>query len=280
MAILKKSTGSEEFYDSAQRTHPLVEEFMALANYKELVVQFVSRSIKTRYKRSFLGVGWTMLNPLFTMIVLTLVFSNVFRFTIENYPIYVLSGLMVWNFFSSSTSAAMGEMIWSSGLLNRIYIPKMVFPVSAIGTGLVNLFLALIPLALIALVLRIPFTLSLLTLPLSILLIAMFALGVGMFLATAAVYFADMVPVYEVILTIWLYLSPIIYPIEIVPEQFLWAFKLNPLFSLIEIFRAPWFEGVIPGWSVWLPAAGYAVLSLTVGGLVFASRAKDFAYRI
>ncbi|HEB65785.1 MAG TPA: hypothetical protein ENJ02_09625, partial [Chloroflexi bacterium] len=138
------------YYDSANRPHPLVDEILALIEYRELVVQLVERSIKARYKRSVLGVAWTMLNPFLTMVVLTVVFSQVFKFTTENYPVYVLSGIMAWNFFAGTTTSAMGEMVWGGGLLNRIYVPKAVFAVAALGTSAVNLFLSLIPLFVIA----------------------------------------------------------------------------------------------------------------------------------
>ncbi|MEJ2263143.1 MAG: ABC transporter permease [Anaerolineales bacterium] len=281
MAIIKERLlFSNEVYDSASRPHPLLEELIALFKYKELIIQFVSRSIKTRYKRSMLGVVWTILNPLLTMVVLTLVFSSVFRFSVENYPVYVLSGLVIWGFFSSTTSAAMGEMIWSGSLLSRIYVPKSVFAVSAIGTGLVNLLFSLVPLLVISLVLGIRFRLAVLALPLAILLLAAFALGVGLLLATTAVYFADMLPVYEVILTIWMYATPIIYPIDAVPPQFAWILKLNPLYYLVEVFRKPLFNGVIPDAKVWLIATGSAVVVLVLGGLIFTAKSSEYAYRI
>ncbi len=122
---------SEEIYDSANRRHPLIEELLALIKYRDLIYQFTSRTLKARYKRSVLGVVWTMLNPLLMMVVLTLVFSAYFKSNIEHYPVYVLSGLMAWNFFSATTQAAMGEMVWSGALLNRIYVPKSVFAFSA-----------------------------------------------------------------------------------------------------------------------------------------------------
>ena len=186
---------TEEVYDSDRRRSPLVEETLALFEYKDLIYQLVSRSIKTRYKRSFLGVAWTLLNPLLTMVVLTIVFSQLVRFNVENYSVYILSGLVVWNFFSSSTQAAMGEMIWSGALLNRIYMPKSVFPVSAVGTGLVNLGISLIPLVAIAIAIGVKINLSILVLPLATLLLAAFSLGVGLVFATPAVYFSDMLPV-------------------------------------------------------------------------------------
>ena len=271
---------SEEVYDSSQRPHPFIDELLSLLKYRELIYQFTARSITARYKRSVIGVAWTMLNPLMTMIVLTLVFSQLFRWNVPNYPIYVLSGLIIWNFFSHTTSSAMGEMIWSGGLLNRIFVPKSVFAVSAVGTGLVNLGLSLIPLLLIMIVLGTKITPAILVLPFSILLLSIFSLGVGLILATAVVYFADMIPVYEVILTIWFYATPIIYPIEVVPENLLWLFRLNPMLYLLQIFRDPLFLGVVPEWPVWAIAAGFAFTAFLAGGLIFTARSNEYAYRI
>lgn len=271
---------SSEIYDTAHQPHPLVEELLALVKYRDLILQFVSRAIKTRYKRSVLGVLWTMLNPLLTMVVLTLVFSQLFRFSVKNYPIYVLSGLVVWNFFSSATNSAMGEMLWSGSLLARIYVPKSVFSLSAVGVSLVNLLLALIPLFAIAIFLGTKLSGTIFVMPFAILILAAFALGVGLLLSTAVVYFADMAPVYEVLLIIWFYATPIIYPVEIVPEQFLWLLKLNPLYYMVALFRAPLYSATVPPPSDWLIAAGFALGALIVGSLVFTSKSNEYAYRI
>jgi len=236
--LLKVKNQETTIYDSDQQPHPVIEEIIALIEYRELIFQFISRTIKTRYKRSLLGVAWTMLNPLLSMVVLTIVFSNLFRIEIVNFPIYVLSGQIIWIFFSSATSGAMGEIVWSGDLLNRIYVPKSVFAVASVGTGLVNFFLSLFPLLGIALVLGVKLNFALLAWPLVILLLSIFCLGASLFLSTLAVYFADMLPVYEVILTIWLFATPIIYPVEIVPQQWLWIFKLNPLFYFVEAYSS------------------------------------------
>lgn len=269
-----------QVYDSSRRPHPLLEEFRAVWTYRNLIQQFIARSLKTRYKRSVLGIVWTMLNPLLTMIVLTLVFSNIFRFSIQYYPVYILSGLVVWNFFSSTTAASMNDMLFSGSLLSRIYVPKSVFAVSAIGTGLVNLAISLIPLAAIALAMGIRFDLSILTVPLAVMLLVVFSLGVGLILSTAAVFFADMLPVYDVILTIWMYATPIIYPIEIVPPQFAWAFKLNPLYYLVTLFRQPIFSGTVPGIEFWITGGLSAVLTFAIGAYLFTARSNEYAYRI
>jgi len=269
-----------EVYDTAHRPPPLIEEIQALIKYKDLVRQFIERAIKTRYKRSVLGVLWTMLNPILTMVVLTLVFSQLFKFSVENYPVYVLSGLVMWNFFSSSTNSAMGEMLWSGGLLGKIYVPKTLFSVSAVGTGLVNLLLALIPLFAITLFLGVKLTSAVVVLPFAILILALFTLGIGLLLSTAVVYFADMLPVYEVLLVIWMYATPIIYPVEIVPENLAWLIKLNPLYYMITIFREPIYNGTVPALEIWLIATGFALIAFILGGFIFTSKANEYAYRI
>ena len=269
-----------EIYDSSRRPHPLIEEIQSLIKYQDLVSPSISRAIKTRYKRSTLGVLWTMLTPLLTMLLLTIVFSQIFRFRIEYYPIYVLSGIVIWNFFSQATSGAMGEMLWSGELISRIYVPKSLFAVTSTGTGLINLLLSMIPLFLIALILSLPIKPSVLVLPLSILIITVFALGIGLLLSTIAVFFADMLPVYEVLLMIWFYATPIIYPIDILPSQLLWFIKLNPMFYMIELFRQPLLNGVIPEQSYWLIAAGSALIALITGSLVFTSKSNEYAYRL
>jgi ABC-type polysaccharide/polyol phosphate export permease len=267
-------------YDSSQRRSPLAEEFLALLQYRDLLYQLVSRNLKTRYKRSILGVVWTLLNPILTMIVLTLVFSSLFRFNIPHYPVYILCGQTAWLFFSSVTHGSMGEMLWSGTLIQRIYMPKSVFPLASLGAGLVNLFISLIPLFAIAIVVGVKITPALLVIPLAIILLAIFALGIGLFVSAVAVFFADMLPVYEVILTVWMYATPIIYPIEIIPGRWQWLFRLNPLFYFVRLFRAPLFEGVVPGWQFWLIGVGFALAALIIGSLVFTSKTKEYAYRI
>lgn len=278
--MTKIVTFSRIKYDSSERIHPLVEEFSALIHYRELIYQFVSRSIKTRYKRSVLGVIWTLLNPLLTMIILTLVFSQLFKIAIENFPVYVLSGQLVWIFFSNTTSSAMSEMLWGGELLKRIYVPKSVFAMAAVGTGLVNLLVSLIPLTLIALILGLSLNFSLLTWPFAVLLLAGFTFGLGLLLSTASVYFADMLPVFNVVLTIWLYATPIIYPLEIVPQPWQKIFLLNPLYYYVELFRSPLLYGITAGIEIWLPAIGFSLGMFTIGALVFTSKSSEYAFRL
>ena len=230
-------------YDLARRSAPAIEELWELLRYRNLVSQMVRRDIVTRYKRSVLGVAWTMLNPLGTTLVLSIVFSQVFSVE-KSYAGYVLSGLMPWTFFAQTTNAAMVSLVWGGGLLKRIYLPRTIFAISGIGTGLVNLVLSLAPLVLILLITGVPIKAAALFLPIPILFLAMFSLGVGLLISAIAIYFADVAEMYQVILTAWMYLSPVIYTVDMLPPQYLWLVKLNPMYYLIRLFRARFTKGV------------------------------------
>jgi ABC-type polysaccharide/polyol phosphate export permease len=220
-----------------------------------------------------------MLNPLLTMVVMTIVFSYFFRFTVERYPVYVLSGMVVWIFFSQSTSQAMHALVWGGGLSNKIFVPKGAFVVSAVFGGLINLFLALAPLALIILVLGQPLSLAVLFLPVSILLVLLFALGVGLIAAALAVLFADVIDIYQFILSVLMYLTPIYYPSSIVPPGFSFFLQLNPIYYFVEIFRLPIYQGLLPEPYILLRAMLISVSTLVVGWWFFTSKSDEFAYR-
>jgi ABC-2 type transport system permease protein len=267
-------------YDSAQARFPLVDECKELFRYRDLLAQLIARNLKTRYKRSALGILWTMLNPLLMMLVLTFVFSHVFRFSMTHYAAYALAGLLLWNFFAQTTVGAMSELVWGGSLLNRIYLPRTIFAFAALGTGLINLLLSLVPLFIIMLVTGVPLRPAALILPLPILLTSMFALGVGLFLSRLAVYFTDVLEMYQIVLTAWMYLTPVIYPKEIIPAHSRWLFNLNPMYHLLEIFRAPLYVGWFAGVKTMAAAAAAALLMLAFGWWYFVRKADEIAYRI
>ncbi|MFL7891730.1 MAG: ABC transporter permease [Anaerolineales bacterium] len=268
-------------YDSARQGSPAIEEMRAVIDYRYLIVQLVRRDILTRYKRSALGVAWTMLNPLGTMLILTIVFSQAFGGSQKGYAAYVLSGLIAWNFFAQSTNAATLHLVWGGSLLKKIYIPRTSFAISATGTGLINLLLSLIPLVLVMLIIRVPIRWTIVLLPIPILFLAMFALGVGLIVSTMAIYYADIAEMYQILLTAWMYLSPVIYSPEILPEAFrYWIVLLNPMFYLIELFRMPIYYGQVPGIDLLLISAGIATFTLFAGWMFFTSKSDEFAYRV
>jgi ABC-type polysaccharide/polyol phosphate export permease len=275
-------------YDSLKRGPVAVEELRGLFQYRDLIYQLIRRDLVARYKRSVLGIAWTMLQPLGMMAVITLVFAQLFN-RVQGFSVYVLCGLTVWNFFSQTTTGAMHQMVWGNTLLHRIYVPRTAFVAATIGTGLVNIVLALIPLLLLMALVGVPIRWSVLLLPYSLLLLAAFSLGFGLLLSTMAVGFPDVAEMYQVVLYAWMYLTPIIYPKDIIPgntEIFgftlnlrYWLFNLNPMYHLLELFRLPLYGGTVPNWPTLAMATVIAVVTLIAGWLVFARNADQLVYR-
>ena len=266
-------------YDSAQLIPHALQELMEALHYRHLLFQLVRRDILTRYKRSVLGVAWTMLNPLGIMLVLSFVFSHLFG-QIRAYPAYILSGLMVWNFFTQSTTGAMNSLVWGGGLLQRIYIPRASFGLSAILSGVVNLVLSFVPLTIVMLITGSPLRWTVIFLPVSLLLLACFTLGLGLAISTLAVYFPDVAEMYQVILVAWMYMTPIIYPESVIPAKYQLILHLNPMYYLVKLWRLPLYEGLWPTWGQFWPAAVIAIGMLLVGWFFFTSKSDEFAYRV
>lgn len=269
-----------QIYDSATRKPPALEELSEAYRYRHLIAAFVKRDIVTRYKRSVLGVVWTMLNPLGTMAIMVVVFASLFQ-TTPKYPIFVLTGLIAWNFFAQVTTAAPQTLLWSGSLIHRVYLPRTVFAFVALGSGLVNMVLSLVPLALIMLILRVPPTVELLAVPLAIIPLAAFSLGLGLLLSRAVVYFPDTIDIYAILSMAWLYVSAIFYPYETIPISYRWwFFNLNPMYHLVLLFRDPLYYGNWPSLGHVAAATFVASVTLVVGWLSFTRKADELAYRI
>lgn len=267
-------------YDSTKRRHPAIEEFLVLFQYKDLVFQLIKRNIVTRYKRSVLGIAWTMLNPLGTMIVMSIVFSRVFNNT-ESYPVYILSGLVGWNFFSQTTTSCMNSMLWGSDLIKQIYLPRTSFVVSSVGSGIINLLFSLVPLFLIMFFSHMSFNISLIMLPLAIIILAFFTLGIGLMLSSYVIFFPDVSEMYSIILTAWMYITPVIVPENVLSGIFNgWLLKLNPLYYILRLIRMTIYDGVFPTLEEWLIATCIGIITLLLGWLIFTKQADSYAYHI
>jgi ABC-2 type transport system permease protein len=264
-------------YDSQKRKSPALEELIDSIKYRDLIFQLVRRDMVARYKRSLLGIAWTMLQPLGMMIVLTIVFSQLFH-QVEGYPAYVLGGLMPWIFFAQTTTAEINQSVWGGTLMRRIYVPYTAFPAAAVGTGIVNLLLSIIPLLAMMLVVGRPIRLTILFLPIPIILLSAFALGVGLFLSSLAVRFPDIAEMYQIILQAWMYLTPIMYPSDILPEAIRKLQLLNPMYYLILLFRVPIYDGVLPSMPLILAATGISALTLAIGWIYFSHQTDKFSY--
>ena len=266
-------------YDSANVGPPMVAELHQLLKYRDLVHLLTESNIKSRYKRSVLGVFWTLLNPLLHMTVLTLAFAAIFKSSVAHYPVYVLSGLLVWTFFSQVTSASMTAVMSGGSLMRQIYVPPSVFCVATVTAGLVNFVLSLIPLALIMVILGHPFRPALVFVPVAVLFLTVFNLGLSFVLGTLSVFFTDLVEVYGVLLRAGYFLTAVMYPITVIPERWRWVIKVNPVYSYIRCFRDPIYNGAFPPWSAILVAVGSAFVALVLGWWFLARKAHEVVYR-
>ena len=269
----------EEFYDSAADGNPAIRELRELWRYRPLVLQLIRRDIVTRYKRSSLGVAWTMLHPIGMMLIFSVVFSQVFK--TPEYPVYLLTGLIAWLFFSQTTTMAVRNLLWGGTLLHRIYLPPTVFAACAVGTNLVNLVLSVIPLITVMVVVGVPITETALCLPLSIMIFAIFAFGVSLIISSISIFYYDVVEAYQLVLTAWVYLTPIMYPADILPESVRpWLTDANPIFHMIELLRAPLYRGEWLTWDLLWPALAWSIGSLLIGWPMFTYQARKFAYQL
>jgi ABC-type polysaccharide/polyol phosphate export permease len=266
-------------YDSARRGLRFVEEASDLWRYRHLVVELVRRDIKVRYKRSVLGIGWSMLSPLLQMIAMTWVFSVVIRQDIRNFPVYFLSGSVFWAFFAQATGHAATLTLDASEMGKRIFLPRSVFVLSAVGVALVNFVLSLIPLILIVLWSGDRIHLSWLFLPVSILIGTGFAFGVGLFVFTLASRFVDVKEMYLILVQVWFFVTPIVYAPKLVPPEYRYIVRYNPMTYLVEIFRAPLYDGWLPGLNTLAFAFLAACASLVIGWTFYAAKIEDYGTR-
>ena len=218
-----------------------------------------------------------MLNPLLLMIILTIVFSTIFRFEgVKHFETYFLSEYLVFGFFQQTTVTSMASMSWNGMLMKRVRVPKSIFAISTTVSGLVNLCLAYIPLFVIMIVRGAPIHSTVLFLPVSFLIIGIFTLGVSLLLSALAVYFEDVQHMYQVATIGLMYLTPIIYPISIIPHKWLWVIRINPLTQLFKLARDPVYNGVLPSLHVFGASLAVSVTALVVGWIVFNKLSKGF----
>ena len=272
-----QSTTFPVLVNAADEKFSAINEIRDLIQHRNLLWNLVHRDLTIRYKRSVIGFFWTMLNPLLLMIILTVVFSTIFRFEgIENFPTYFLSAYLVFGFFGQTTNQSMGSLAWNGALMKRVRVPKSIFAVSTTLSGLINLGLAYIPLFLIMLATGAPICLTVLYLPIAFLLIGMFTLGLSLLLSAVSVYFEDVQQMWQVATIGLMYMTPIIYPISIVPIKWLWVIRANPLTHLFKLARDPVYGCTLPGLHVIIASVAAAVIALVVGWVVFHRLARGF----
>ena len=242
---------------------------LTLKKYQPLLRELVQRDIKVRYRHSVLGMLWTVLNPLLMMVVLSIIFSNLFKNSIENYPVYVMIGNVVFNCGSEATNRGLSSIIWNSSLIKKVYIPKYLFPLSTVASSLINFGFSFIALLLVMFFTGAPFHLTLITFWIPLMYLIVFSLGLSLALCAINVFFRDTEHLYGVFVTVWMYLSAIFYTIDILPETIAKVVYYNPMYQYITFFRKILMEGVFPTIQTNLLCAVYALGTLIIGLFVF-----------
>mgnify|MGYP003575225944 CR=1 FL=1 len=271
-----RSTQFSERRSIAGRPLEAREEIRDTRDHAALLFELVHRDLTIRYKRSVLGFLWTMLHPLLLMMIFVVVFSSIFRWEAKHYETYFLSAYVAWNFFSQTVVNAMASVAWNGPLMKRVRVPPSIFTLSTILSGLVNLGLSLIVLLVIMLVVGAPLSPNLWFLPISVLILGVFTFGVSLALTAVSVFFGDVREMVQAGMPALMYLTPIIYPISIIPERYRLFIKLNPLAYIVEIVRDPIYYGILPSPTTLLLGVVLSLGSLAIGWMVFRHLAPRF----
>lgn len=248
--------------------------------FQPLLWELIARDIKIKYRRSVLGVLWTLLNPLFMMIVLSVVFSNLFKFDVEYFPVYLLSGQLIFNFYSESTTSSMSAILNNGSLIKKIYVPKYLFVLSRIFSSTINLLASFTALICVMLAMRVELHYTVLLAPIPLFFIVVFSLGVGLILSAITVKFRDIMHLYSVFVTALMYLTPVIYPLSILPDWLYPIVMLNPITNILQMLRNVMLYNTIPSFSSMVIALVECGVMLALGLYVFYKNQDEFILNI
>ncbi|WP_407377824.1 ABC transporter permease [Methanobrevibacter sp.] len=245
-----------------------------------LLKQLVKRDLTSKYKDSVLGIAWSFLNPLLIMLVFTAIFSMLFGRQIENYPVYFLSGRVLYDFFKSSTNGAMKSIKSNASLLKKIYIPKYMFTISKVCYEFINFLISFIILFGVMFVTGAQFhwTIVLAVIPMFFMVLLIF--GLGLILSVCNTYFTDVEHLYGVFTLILMYASALFYPMEIVPVTVQKIFSLNPIYCAISSFRQCVVYGIIPDIYSLAYLAVFGITTLAIGIILFKMYDKKLALEL
>lgn len=252
----------------------MFKEIREIIRYRELLRNLVIRDIKVRYKRSVLGFLWVMLNPLLMMLVLNVVFSGIFRVSTKDYTAYLISGIILWSFFSQSTSTSLISFMGNSNLIKKIYLPKAIFPLSVILSAMIHFSFSLMPLFAIFLITGTRISPHIYLLPVILILVFIFSYGVSLIISTLTVFFHDTKYIYDVLLMAWMYSTPIFYPESIIPERFRFILQVNPFYYFLNLFRSSLYTDIRFDPQKLFYGLFFSVLAFSAGWF-FYNRYKD-----
>ena len=246
--------------------------------FRPLLEALVIRDLKLKYRRSFLGYVWSLLNPLMMMAIMTVVFSYMFRFNIENYPLYLICGQTLWTFFNESTMTSMESIIVNGSLIRKVYIPKFIFPLARVASTFVTTSFSLAAILIVMLVMRVHISWTILLFWIPLICLMFFCVGVGLVISALSVYFRDVLHLYSVLTLAWMYVTPIFYPFEMLPHKAQLIVRLNPMFQYINFFRCVTIYNIVPDIYSWIAIIGWSALSVMLGMIIFSKLQRGFIF--
>ncbi len=245
----------------------------------ELIWALALKELRVRYKRSVLGFVWALLNPLLMMLVLTVVFGTLLmRLSLPHYSIFLLSMLVPWTFFAQGLSYSVESIVANAELLKKVRVARLVFPVAAVLSNIINFLLSMIPLFLLILAMRFPIHWTWFYLPVPMVGLFLFTQGMAFIFATVNVFYRDVSHITQIILQAWFYFSPIIYSLDFISAHYRWLFKLNPLLYVLNGFRLSIYYGLLPSWPSMALSLGFGIACLLIGFAVFRRYERVFVY--
>ena len=268
----------------------MINRLVELYHYRELIKNLVIRDLKVRYKNSALGILWSLLNPLLMTVVFTLVFSLMLRSDTPDYPVFFMCGYLPWSFHLDSLMGGTNSIVGNAHLIKKVYFPREVLPLSGVLSSLVNFLLAMIVLFGMILVFGVGLSGSILVLPVVIIAQVLFSLGLVFFLSTANVFYRDTQHILRVVTQAWFFLTPIFYPIDIIPESAsilgitvnlqLWVRRLNPMASLVASYRDILYKGAVPGLDFLFRTVITCIVVFVIGYLIFCRFSNVFGEEV
>ena len=248
--------------------------------YRGVLYHLLARDLKVKYKRTALGYFWSLLNPVLQLAVLAVVFSHIVGRGMENYTQFLFSGLLAWTFFQSSLLAASRSLLEAESFIKKIYLPKLIFPLSKLCLRAIDFLFALVALSLIGVVAGFVVYPTFVLLPLAVILLFFFTLGLGLFVAVATVYFRDVEYLLNVFLQLLYFATPVLYPVSALPVSYHPFLKINPLYSITNLFQQILYFGRWPSPIEWLAAVGVTLASLVLGITVLLKLEEDLVFRL
>jgi len=248
--------------------------------YRQMLESLVLTDLRTRYKGSFFGFLWTLLNPLLMLMIYSLVFKYVMRVQLENYTTYLFIGLIVWTLLSQSILSGAGAIIRNSGLVKKIYFPREILPLSVVLGGAVNFLFSLLILIPMLIINNISLGISILLFPVILLIYLLFVLSITMIVSSINVYFRDMEHISNILVMAWFYITPIVYTTDMIPDSLQSVFNLNPMKVVISSFHDMFFFNKLPNTGDLIYLICVTILLLIISSFLFKKLSRKFAEEI